>query len=479
MAYKHRVSVSELPTSIQPPVQVDSAIPVIVGTSPINAGDVENVNRINLYYSYGDAVAGEGFVPAVDGKFDYSISEAIYEAFANQAVAPIMTVNVLDPQKHVTAVTDEVVTLSYGTGAVTKAGAVKSTVVVTGSELGVDYDLTWTDAGLLQINALPTGNLTDTATVSYSYLDPSKVTEADIIGGIDNATGKNKGLELINEAYSRFGLVPGQIVVPGFSGSSAVAAVMSAKARNINSVFKCITLHDVPTETVRKYQDVAAYKNQNNLTEASQMVLWPKASLGGVQYHASVKWMAAIMKTDADNGGVPYVSPSNKSAKMDSAVLSDGSEVSLTIDNTEYLNGQGIGTFLNFSGGWKTRGNNTAIYPSSTDPKDRFLCVRRMFDWVGNTSILTDWVRLDSPINFRLVDLIQDSNTIWLNSLAAEGALVGSQNRVTVNASENSVVNLLNGKITYHWYLTPPTPAEEIEHILEFDVNNLTELFGG
>lgn len=478
MAYEHRVKTSERATSISPPANVDSAIPFIIGTSPINMSDPSNTNKANLYYSYAEAVAGEGFVPAQDGKFAFSISEAIQEAFVNKAVAPIMVVNVLDPVKHSTAVASESVVVANGVGVLAKVGAIQSTVVVTDAVLGTDYDFTWTQAGKLQLNAIEGGTLPSPAIVSYSYLDPSLVTANDVIGGINANTGESMGLELINSAYSKFGLVPGQIIIPGFSGQSTVAAAMTAKARNINSVFNCISLHDLPTDTVKKYTDVSAYKNTNNLTDHSQVLLWPKASLGGVQYHASIKWMATIMQTDANNGGIPYVSPSNQSAAMDSAVLEDGTEVTLTIDNTEYLNGQGVCTFLNFNGGWKTRGNNTAAYPSITDVKDRFIPVRRMFDWVGNTRIVTDWSKLDSPINQRLVDNIQDSGNIWLNALAAEGALVGSKNRVEVLASENSVINLLDGKIRYHWYLTPPTPAEVIEHVLEYDVSNLTELFG-
>lgn len=478
MAYEHRVKTTERATSISPPVNVDSAIPFIIGLSPVNMSDTANVNKVNLYYSYAEAVAGEGFVPAEDGKFAFSISEAIQEVFVNKAVAPIMVVNVLDPAKHSTAVANESVIVADGVGVLAKVGAIQSTVVVTDAVLGTDYEFTWTQAGKLQINKIEGGTLPSPAIVSYSYLDPSKVTVNDYIGGVDANTGDLLGLELINSAYSKLGLVPGMIVMPDVSGLPNVAAAMTAKARNINSVFNCISLHDIPTSVVKKYTDVLQYKNQSNMTDHSQIVLWPKASLGGVQYHASIKWMSTIMQTDANNGGIPYVSPSNQSAAMDSAVLEDGTEVTLTIDNTEYLNGQGIGTFLNFNGGWKTRGNNTAAYPSITDVKDRFIPVRRMFDWIGNTRIVTDWSKLDSPINQRLVDNIQDSGNFWLNALAAEGALVGSKNRVEVLASENSIINLLDGKIRYHWYLTPPTPAEVIEHILEYDVSNLTELFG-
>ena len=40
---------------------------------------------------------------------------------------------------------------------------------------------------------------------------------------------------------------------------------------------------------------------------------------------------------------------------------------------------------LNFAGGWKAWGNRLGSYPTNTDPKDNFIPVRRMFDYVGNT----------------------------------------------------------------------------------------------
>ena len=486
MAYEHTVKTRQVPTSITPPREVDSAIPFFVGCSPINmTGDLTNVNRVNLYLAYNEAVMGEGFVSPEDvagstlKAFKFTNSEAIYAAFALKAVAPIMVVNVLDPAKHTTTVATESVTIESGRGVLANTGALKASVVISGKTEGTDYALTWTQEGKLQINVLEGKTLTNPTVVAYSYLDPSKVTESDIIGGIDIATGQQKGIELINTAYSRFGKLPSQLVCAGFSGSSGVAAIMDAKVTNINTVFRGKSLIDIPAdEAVNTYQKVNQYKNDNNIVSKDQIALWPMTALGGVRYHASIIQAVVTMDVDAENGGAPYVSPSNKSAPMDSAVLKDGTEVTLTPENTAYLNGQGVCTFLNFDG-WRTRGNNTAAYPANTDAKDRFICVSRMFDWIGNTAILTDWIRLDSPINQRLIDVIQNSNNLWLNTLAAGGALVGSQNRVEVLASENTLIDTLNGKITYHWFITPPTPAEVIEHVLEFDVNNLTELFGG
>ncbi|MFR8333715.1 MAG: hypothetical protein ACLU9S_16220 [Oscillospiraceae bacterium] len=40
---------------------------------------------------------------------------------------------------------------------------------------------------------------------------------------------------------------------------------------------------------------------------------------------------------------------------------------------------------------------------------------------------------------------------------------------ITYNEDENTTTDLLNGKITFHQYITPFTPAEDIEDIIEFD----------
>ena len=56
MAYKHGVYVSEVPTSIIPPVRTTAGLPFVVGTAPINLTDKTNVNRPVLCYSYQEAV---------------------------------------------------------------------------------------------------------------------------------------------------------------------------------------------------------------------------------------------------------------------------------------------------------------------------------------------------------------------------------------------------------------------------------------
>ena len=45
MAYKHGVIVSEVPTTVLPPVEVSAAIPIVFGTAPVNMTDPTCVNK--------------------------------------------------------------------------------------------------------------------------------------------------------------------------------------------------------------------------------------------------------------------------------------------------------------------------------------------------------------------------------------------------------------------------------------------------
>lgn len=114
------------------------------------------------------------------------------------------------------------------------------------------------------------------------------------------------------------------------------------------------------------------------------------------------------------------------------------------------------------------------MYPGVTDPKDSFIPVRRMFNWIGNSLILTYMQKVDDPMNKRLVAAVTDSVNIWLNGLTASGALLGG--RVEFNESENPVTDLMAGKITFHLHLTPPGPAQEISFLLEYDTTYLAAL---
>jgi phage tail sheath protein FI len=98
-----------------------------------------------------------------------------------------------------------------------------------------------------------------------------------------------------------------------------------------------------------------------------------------------------------------------------------------------------------------------------------------MFDWQYQTFILTYWQKVDKPLTRRLVKTIVDSEQIRLNGLVARGYLLGAS--VQFLEEENPLTDLLNGIFRVHTYITPPVPAEQIEDVLEYDVNNFRALF--
>ena len=173
--------------------------------------------------------------------------------------------------------------------------------------------------------------------------------------------------------------------------------------------------------------------------------------------------------TDTANEGVPYESPSNKTVSIDGLCTSAGTEIILTKAQGDILNNAGINTFLNFIGGFRAWGNVTGCYPTNADVKDYFIPVSRMFDWIGNTLIKTFWNKLDKPMNRRLIDSIVDSANIWINGLTGRGYLLGG--RVEMLESENPLTDLMAGILRVHVYMTPPSPAQEINFTLEYDAS--------
>lgn len=472
MAYRHGVYTNEISSTIAPPTSATAGLPVVFGTAPINLSEREKapVNEPVLCFTYAEAVEAFGYSNDFD---NYTLCEFMSSHFSLFAQSPVVFVNVLDPNIHTTDVGTQTLTVVNGEAVLKETGVILSSVKIkdeSGSTSIDDFTTEFDDEGFLHVFV----ESVNVIQIEYKKLDPASVSVNDVIGGVDE-NGNYKGLELIDHVFPKFRLVPGQILAPKFSTDPVVASVMTAKASNINGLFKAIALVDIPTDEVTDYTTVAEYKNNNSLTSTYQAVFWPKVSLGGQQYHLSTQAAGAIARTDWENEDVPYVSPSNKNIQADSAVLEAGKEVTLGQDQAAYLNGEGVITALNFIGGWKLWGNRTAAYPSITEPKDSFLPIRRMLNWISNTIILTYWEKVDDPTNRRLIETVLDSLNIWLNGLAARGMILGG--RVEFLEEENPLDNLLDGKITFHIYVTPPTPARVIDFLVEFDTSYFGNLF--
>ncbi len=303
----------------------------------------------------------------------------------------------------------------------------------------------------------------------------TKVTPDDIIGGIDGQTQARAGLELVEEVFPRFGLVPGQLLAPRFSSDEAVALTLGAKCWSVNGHFKCTGIIDVP-ESVANFTEAPAWVKDNNLTDAGLIMFFGQPLLGDVAEAGSSHLAGVIGRRDYENEGIPFWSPSNKRL-LANGVSHAGKELHLGPTEAAYLNGQGVVTALNFIGGMVAWGNRTAAYPGITDVKDSFIPVRRMFNFCGNTLVTTAWQYLDAPLmRRRLVETVCDTFNVWLNGLAAREYILGG--RVEFQHTENPSTDLMDGVARFHVFFTPPSPAREIDFILEYDPGYLANLFG-
>ena len=108
--------------------------------------------------------------------------------------------------------------------------------------------------------------------------------------------------------------------------------------------------------------------------------------------------------------------------------------------------------------------------------KDRFIASRMMFNWWGNSFILTYFQKVDDPANRRLIEMVIDTENIRANGFKANQQIADA--KMTFSAAENPITGLLDGTIKFHQYLTTFTPAKNIENVLEFDVYALQKALG-
>lgn len=485
MAYKHGVYNTEQDTSLTAPVRGAAGLQVIFGTAPIHLAKdpAAAVNTPKLCYSFDECRAALGYS---DDFEKFTLCQSMDACFRVFNVAPVILINVLDPLKegHTTENASATYTVTDGEVVYDKELVMLSTLSVKNGETalvsGIDFAAAHDESGRVVITLISAAaKAAASLSVSSKSLNPSGVTGTDIVGGVNAATGAETGLELVRQIYPRLGMVPGILLAPGWSQNAVVAAALQAKTEAINGTFDCCTYLDIAADVsgATVCTNVKTAKDALGAASPHAAVFWPMVAVGGKKYSMSAMAAALTAYNDACNGDIPYESPSNKDLKITATVLKDGTAVVLDQQQAnEVLNANGIFTAVNMVG-FKLWGNNTAAYPSATDPKDRWLSVRRFFDWDGNNFIRTYMQKVDKPGNKRLIQSIVDSQNIVGNGYVARDYCAGY--RVEFRSDENPMDNLLAGHLTIHTHLAPYIPAEFIENIREYDVTALEAAMGG
>ncbi len=476
MAYMHGIRIQENPTSVPTPVRNEAGVPVVFGTAPVNlaADPGSAVNRLFLCNTFAEAREAVGYS---EDYGNYTLCQAMDAFFKAFGVGPVVLCNVLDPAVHKAAYT-ETLTVVDGQAVAGETGVLlKDISVMNGDsqlEAGKDYTIAFNDEGFAVVTVLADG--VSSIVLSGSRLDPSKVTYGSIVGSYDAETGAETGIELVRRVYPMLGITPSLLLAPGWSHDPRVGLALSEKCTDINGIFKCECVLDIDTEKAKKYTEAADVKIESGYAGEHTICVWPMVKYAGKAMAYSAVYAAMVCHTDYNNGNVPNLSPSNRAIRVSAAVLKDGTEVTLDVSQANELNGSGIVTALNMNG-FKAWGNNTAAYPDTKDPKDRWIACRRFFSWWGNSFITTYMEKVDNPANYRLIESIVDSENVRGNSLVSMGKCAGI--KMVYSREDNPIGNVMDGRIVFRQYLAPYTPAEDILNVLEFDPSMLEAALGG
>ncbi len=455
----------------------------VIGVAPINLAEKPSVNDIVTAYTRSEAVASLGYLEDFE---HYTLLHSIYMQFNKFSAAPVVFINVLDPgnAKHVTAISGKEVALTAKMALIEETGILLDKLVLSDGagkeyEIDVDYVASFDDDGYVVISAIDGGAMEtlEKVTVTYVKLNPDGVTEEDIIGGVDK-DGVRTGMELLDEIYPRTGIIPSIIIAPGYSKIPAVAATLEAKARLIYDLTNAMAFVDLDSSDTGAdaKEKVKEIKAKNTVASRWNVSVWPMAKVDDKKVWGSAVLAALAQSAAIQNNDVPSESPSNMDAQIDGVCLEGGREIYLTQDQVNnYINAYGVVSFLKLPG-WKIWGNNTAAYPASTAPQNRFIKSVLMLNWMENT-FKTDYLSsIDRNANYKLIQDVVNEFNIFLNSLTPD-YLAGGY--IIFEDAENPIEQIAAGKLIFHTVYADYSPTECIRNTFEYDLNIYKEALEG
>lgn len=142
------------------------------------------------------------------------------------------------------------------------------------------------------------------------------------IASVDGSLAQGDIISAIGEIdtiYERTRRLPSLIVVPYFGGNSAIWVAMQSKAEKYGGRFRAVaigdiqcTAHAVSGATPDIISDPADIVDAKTVASESLALCWPYIGIGNMRFDLSSVAVAVMNRVDGQNGGLPFVSPSNK-----------------------------------------------------------------------------------------------------------------------------------------------------------------------
>ncbi|MFV2030820.1 phage tail sheath family protein, partial [Neisseria sp. S1] len=293
--------------------------------------------------------------------------------------------------------------------------------------------------------------------ITYTHTDPSKVTEADIIGAYVAATGKRTGMELVTEGFNRFGADAKIIIVPGYDKTATCAAAMITVADKLGAIAYINAPQGTSLSKALEGRGPGGAINFNTSSDRAQLFYPHVIGLLGAESLATHA-AALRMKTDVEKGY--WWSISNKEL-----LGVTGLEVGLTAraddpqSETNRLNEKGITTVFNSYGtGYRMWGNRLACFPTVSHIKN-FEVAQRTGDLIDESIRRAQLQYVDRPIDDALLDSLLETIRTYLSTLPS---IVGFS--LDLDYDYDLVDAFSKGQVPIVYEYTPKLPAERISN---------------
>jgi phage tail sheath protein FI len=313
--------------------------------------------------------------------------------------------------------------------------------------------------------------------LTAGVLDPTKISLSDIIGGIDNITGKYKGIQALLASQSEVGVQPRILIAPGFThqtpldeNDEPIANPVVAELLTVAESLRAVIIADCQNSNKT---DAINYRNDWGSARIYPIFPWVKilntTNNTIIEQPSSGRVAGLIAKSDNERGF--WWSPSNM---VINGIVGTSKPIDFALGDANstanYLNEHGIATIIQ-QDGFRLWGNRT----TSADPKWMFLQTRRTADMINDSLLKAHMWAIDRNITKTYIEDVLEGINNYLRYLKSIGAIIGGN--AFVNPELNTPDQIALGKVSFVFDFKPPYPAEHITFRSRMVDDYLEEIF--
>ena len=288
--------------------------------------------------------------------------------------------------------------------------------------------------------------------VRVEHSDDAKAMKANVIGGVDEATGAYTGIQALKGAKAITGVEPRILIAPGFSSDVAVAGELIALANQVRgftyldgpNTNDADAINFVKNFGARRAEVIDPWITAFDAATAQEVVRAPSAYAAGLRARIDLEkgfwWSKSNQVIQAITGTTRPVD-----FKMGEPTT-----------RANLLNKNHVTTVIR-EGGFRLWGSRTT---ELNDPKWAFEPVVRTSDLIADSIQRGLMWAVDRPINGAFLEDVAASVNGYITHLINIGALVGGE--CWVDPVKNTPDELSQGRAYFQYDFTAPAPAEQI-----------------